>query len=621
MLVILVGLGGSTDLAYVSLKSRADALQATLTNDLQTGQQKLEAGKEALKQANSKHDIGLVNEAITDFAAAKASFDSASGTADNSQFLRYLQYVPNIGSLARSRHAAVDGIAQMGASISDAGEILSQLDGDLIKPTSAGEVGRTLLTVLNQVNTGLVTVQADLEAAKQAGAQVDLRVLPANQQASFAKARATIDSALTGFTEFQRLYPVLTEVLGGNGARRYLVEQVNPAELRTGGGFIGTYSLLQADHGALSVIQSGDAYTIINRAAPGRPGFIPQPTPLREIIPNVPWSFVDSNIYPDFPSNAQAAENFVQPTIGHVDGVISMDYYVVAAMLQLTGPLDVPGYGLQVDSNNFVAQAMRHDVAGDAAHKAILSAFAGPLMARVSSLPPERWPDLLTLLNGQASEKHLQVYLNNATAEAEIDRVGWSGRLNTSTNAEFLMEVEANYGGTKSNYWVTREHTVALSRSGSLLHHNIVVRITNNEPCGIEAFTLYRANVRLFVSASATNLVDNLQADRYPNPAPPAGTKAFDGWIYVACGGGHNQATFTYDTPWPAQDKNGWEIYWQKQSGTMMDGASVSWYYGSGGTQTATGNLGQDDAITLLPKGLGFKPALPAAATLPSLSF
>ena len=48
---------------------------------------------------------------------------------------------------------------------------------------------------------------------------------------------------------------MLTEVLGGNGARNYLIEQVNPAELRPGGGFIGTFSVLRADHGALN--QSG----------------------------------------------------------------------------------------------------------------------------------------------------------------------------------------------------------------------------------------------------------------------------------------------------------------------------------------------------------------------------
>ena len=66
-------------------------------------------------------------------------------------------------------------------------------------------------------------------------------MLPASQQATFVKARGTIATALTGIDEFDRLVPVLTEVLGGNGYRTYLIEQVNPAELRAGGGFIGTY--------------------------------------------------------------------------------------------------------------------------------------------------------------------------------------------------------------------------------------------------------------------------------------------------------------------------------------------------------------------------------------------
>src|SRR5205807_2303425 len=185
-------------------------------------------------------------------------------------------------------------------------------------------------------------VRTDLESAQKAAAQVDVRVVPAGQQATFLKARKGIDTALLGFVEFERLVPVLAELLGGNGLRTYLIEQVNPAELRAGGGFIGTFSVLQADHGSLKVVRSGDAYDLAEpRPQPGQRGFIPQPTPYREVIPEVSWSFVDSNIFPDFASNAKAAEDFVQPRFGHIDGVIAMDYYVVAKVLELTGALAV----------------------------------------------------------------------------------------------------------------------------------------------------------------------------------------------------------------------------------------------------------------------------------------
>ena len=86
--------------------------------------------------------------------------------------------------------------------------------------------------------------------------------LPNSQQVTFLKARDTIALALSGLDEFELLVPVLNEVLGANGVRNYLIEQVDPAELRAGGGFIGTYSLIRADHGAFTVIKSGNAYDL-----------------------------------------------------------------------------------------------------------------------------------------------------------------------------------------------------------------------------------------------------------------------------------------------------------------------------------------------------------------------
>jgi len=111
--------------------------------------------------------------------------------------------------------------------------------------------------------------------------------------------------------------PVLTDVLGANGARTYLVEQVKPAELRAGGGSIGTVSLIRAGQGVLKLTRSGDAYELAaGRAAPGQPGYVAPPGPLREFVPNFRWSFVDSNFFPDFPSNAKATEQFAQPRLG-----------------------------------------------------------------------------------------------------------------------------------------------------------------------------------------------------------------------------------------------------------------------------------------------------------------
>lgn len=621
--VILVSIGGGSALGLAALKNRTDQLQAALTAYLQAGQRELEAGKTALTEANSKHDTSLVTQATAHFAAAKTQFLSAGQLADNSRLLRYMEQIPAVGSAVHSRHAAVAGIAGMGVALSETGQELADLDGQLLKPSADGPAGRTLLTVLDQTHTSLVKVRSGLARAQVAAAQVDVQVVPSGQQAAFVKARNTIASALAGLDEFERLVPVLTDVLGGNGVRTILIEQVNPAELRAGGGFIGTYSLLRTDHGAMTVIKSGDSYDLaLPRPLPGQPGFIPMPMPFRDTLPANSYSFVDTNFYPDFPSNAKAALSFVEPRLRmNIDAVIAIDYYTVAKMLELTGPLTVPGYGVSVDSNNFIPRAIQIDLKDSATNKAILSAIAGPLMARVSALPSDRWPALIAALNGLAAERHLQAYFKNDLVETEIERVGWAGRVNPSGSADYLMEVESNYGGDKANYFLNRHFTVVLTRNGSTLHHKVVVDLVNSSPAGVFVRTFYEVNVRLYVGAIASNLSSNLRPVRYANPAPPTGTSLFDGWLTnIQCCGDKGQAVFEFDTPWSTSPSGPYEIYWQKQPGTVNDKIDVTWNAGNGQTFKVVGDLGQDRVIGLSSKGAALRVGQAGQATLPNLS-
>jgi hypothetical protein len=616
----VLGAGGASA-GYLALKPRADQLQAAITADLQGGQRELEAGKASLIQANSKHDASLIAQSLVHFAAAKGQFLAAGQLADNSRLLRDLELIPGVGDLTRSRHAAVTGIVEMGAALSDAGQDLSTFDGQLIRPTAAGQPARNLLAVLDDAQPTLVKIRSDLQRGQVGASQVEVAVLPGGQQSTFLKARDAIGAGLASLEELDRLVPVLHEVLGGNGPRVYLVEQVNPAELRAGGGFIGTYTLLQADRGSLKAARRGNSYDLADpRPLPNEPGFIPQPGPYREIIPNISWSFVDSNEFPDFPANALAAETFVSPRVGKIDGVISIDYYAVAKMLELTGPLQVPGYALTVDSGNFIAQIIERDIAGDAQHKAILSALAEPMMTHLATLPPDLWPSLMTALNGLVIQRHMQAYFNKPSVEDEIDRVGWSGRLNPRNLGDSLMEVESNYGAGKTNYFLRRHYTLVLSRNGAVLHHRLNIDFTNDRPLDVGTFITYRATARLYVNPDARFTFNNLipVVDAYPNP--PGGTAVLTGWLpLVFCCGGQAEVVLEYDTPWVTGKQGMHQIYWQKQPGTVADRVDVTWDYGNGVKFSAAGDLRQDRIITLVSTGVSLSPAQPGLATLPSL--
>ena len=626
VIVIVAGVGGGGVFAYSTIKNQAGQLQSELTVHLQTAQAELEAAKTSLKLANTKRDATQITQARTHFTTAKAQFTLARQIADNSQLLKQLEGVPAVGGQVRSRHTAVDAIADMGIAITDAGQELATLDLQIIKPSTAGgKAGTNLLAVLGTAHKSLVIVRTDLARAQTAAARVDLKVLPSGQQGTFGKARDTITSALAAIDQFEGLVPSLTELLGGNGARNFLIEQVNPAELRPGGGFIGTYSVLRADHGTLKLLKSGDAYALSNpRPGIGQLGYIVPPGPLREsVTPNKSWSFLDSNFYPDFPSNAKTAESFVQPRLGiKIDAVISIDYYTIAKLLELTGPMAVPGFGVTVNASNFIPLVIQYDLSTTSAtHKGLLSAVAGPLLQRVASLSPGRWQALIQALNSLSAARHLQAYFNNPIVEKQISLFGWSGTLNTAAAPDYMMEVESNLGGTKANYFITRHYTVELTRNGATLHHKVTVDILDNMPFNYRPTEFYKAYLRLYVNKSASPTANNLRPVVYPNPAPPAGTRLMDGWVPTFHGYGHSaQAVFEYNTPWHPDAQGQAQVYWQKQPGTLDDKVDVIWKVSTSHTYKVSGTLGQDLVIGLSTNAVTLTLSNFGHANVPSLS-
>jgi hypothetical protein len=630
VVVILAGTAGGTAFAYTNIKDQAGHLQAELLGHLIGGQTELEAAKNSLKQANAKHDQALIAEANVHFVKAKTQFMVARQIADTSQLLLHIENLPQVGSYALSRHVAVDGVADVGVAISDAGRELAALEAQLIiKPAVKGQEAKTLLSVLGQMSGSLAKVREDFIRADKAAASVDLQVLPPGQRAGFVKARDSIKAALTAADDFERLIPVILDVLGGNGPRTYLIEQLNPAELRDGGGFMGTYSVLRAENGALKMIRSGSSFDFAPDPRPtiGQYGYITPPGVLREfLLTDKSWSFMDSNLWPDFPSNVQAAKNFLEPKLGmKIDGVIAMDYYTVTGLLSVTGPIAVPGFGITVSAGNFVTEVIQRDmVLGDLSHKALTSALAGPLMERVSTLPADKWPLLIATLNDMASAHHLQAYFNNATVEKEIQRIGWSGIVNPAQSKDFMMEVESNLGGSKANYFLDRHYTVDLTRNGGYLHHIVKVDLVNNSPWALHPNEYYRVFLRLFVKDTSSEGATNLRSPRYPSLGPPAGTRMMQGWLPLIPGiGGENQAVFEYDTVWNGDARGQHQIYWQKQPGAdakVPDKIDVIFHDGAGHTFTVKGDLAQDRVITASPKGVAIGPGLKGQAVLPSLS-
>jgi hypothetical protein len=361
--------------------------------------------------------------------------------------------------------------------------------------------------------------------------------------------------------------------------------------------------------------------------------YVQPPGQYRQWQPEMGWTFVDSNLFPDFPSNAQAGMQLAASRLGQFDGVIAIDYYAVQKIIELTGPLPVNGYNLTLTGENFVREVVKYDVLSNTVgvevdvHRAILQAASGPLVDRIAKLQSGSWPVFITALNDLAASKHLQVYFRNGDVQKSINQYGWSSAMRNLGTTDFMMEVEANFGGTKANYYVSRHYTLELTRDRGNLHHKLSVEIHNDMPWAYRPREFYQAYMALYSSDKTTAKNVDLSSQPsgmggpvYPTPAPPAGTQAMGGWMLIHGGGLSRVIEFHWDTPWLPNHRGEEQIYWQKQPGTNSDKINVVWHDGRNHTFTTSGDLGQDRVVTLGANAVTLSPGELGSFQFPSLS-
>jgi len=139
--------------------------------------------------------------------------------------------------------------------------------------------------------------------------------------------------------------------LGAEGPRTYFMAAENNSEMRDQGAVL-SWALIQADNGSYSV-NSPDAVRALYLAQPAP---FPLPSGTEQVFgplqPTQLWQ--STNATADFPlSAADMATMYATATNGgHVDGVIALDVVMLRSLLELTGPVSVPGIDATVTSAN-----------------------------------------------------------------------------------------------------------------------------------------------------------------------------------------------------------------------------------------------------------------------------
>lgn len=633
IVTLLVLIGAPAAYAVNYIENQARNLQNSVSRELSTGQAQLAKSKSDLAKAASNRSLDDLATSRELNASARAHFEKAQQLADHNSLVKEALQYPYAREYVRPRIAAVDAIAQMGLAISATIEDGAGIDETLIKTdTVPGAGAAKLMAVLKAAQPDIDNLEAHLVQAQKLLATIDAAILTSSQKATLSSARDTINKGLAGVTSLKAMIPAIFEIMGANGPRTYLITQVNPAELRAGGGFIGSFSVIDVNNGTFKQIKSAGVETLDSyRPTVGQYGYVAPPATMKQFEGRNSWYFGDTNFFPDFPTNAQWAETFAQKQIGvKPDGVISLDPQAVAYMLGVTGPIKVPGYNVTVDANTFVQFLFDYENGPNrqANRKQLLGATANEIIADMTNLTPTQWPALVTAINKAAQEHHIQMFFNNQTAQSQIGQYSWTGALNQDKSPDFMYEVEDNFGGSKANHFLVRSYDVTLTHNGATLHHKVDIH-SSTDINGVknipQDWPNYGFYMRLYVPANATNTSGKpLFPDQYPNTDVPSGLKLIDGWNQFNVDHktlkGEITITFEYDTPWQPDAAGKQKVYWQKQPGTNADPITVTFVDGSL-TAKATSTLNEDREIVAGRSGVTVQAPPSTGAELPAISF
>lgn len=259
----------------------------------------------------------------------------------------------------------------------------------------------------------------------------------------------------------------LARYLFGSQHRFVLISQ-NNGELRPVGGFPGTYGLVTIGPDGFAL----EKYSGIHRL-PNDTLDLKAP---EGAYMNKHFRFRDANWWIDFPTSAPVMlkfwENLRQP---QVDGIIAIDVITLQDLLTVFGPVTLPGTDEQLTKDNAVrrlTEFVEFDRAsyGKLAKAEALIPMVKSMLKKIETVSTDQLKPLLGVLTDLASEKHIQLYATEPSAQSAIVELGIGGAIAPPTDTtDLLVASNAVVCTTKTNLGVSKrlDYTVTLAADGS----------------------------------------------------------------------------------------------------------------------------------------------------------
>ena len=470
--VVIVALVAAVAPAAVAANDAADLMQQGKTS-----------ATRALSAARDGDTIlaqGAFNEAAREFAAAADKLGSPTVTPSLA--------VPFVASNVRAART----LADIGTELANTGESLTvainpeslEVTGGRLPLEEVAKVQPKLAEGAAALDDALVQVRKVVddpylaEPVRDAVVKIEQQLARAAREAKHANDAANLASA----------------IFGGSGPRHYLLIITNNAESRATGGFTGSYAVMTAEDGKLSV---GDIFrTGVWNAALRELPTVTWNAPLdyqRRYAPFHPETTLQNvNLSPDFPSVTEVLLSLApQAGVGVVDGVMSVDPEGLAALLRLTGGVDVADWPETITADNVVNVTLRDaylkypDDTEDRVN--LLSEVAHAAVDKATSDSLGKPSQIAKTLGQAAHEGHIILGFARPAEQQLAVELGIAMNFD-SAPVDGIALTTSNAGGNKIDYYVQRDvdYRVELQPNGdasqAIAKATLASTLTNNAP-------------------------------------------------------------------------------------------------------------------------------------------
>ena len=435
-----------TTVAVVAAVGLYGVLLTQSRREIERGMERLDDGMAAARDGDDAGAEELFGEAGDAFAAVD---DRLGGW-----WAEPAELVPVMGHNAR----AIQSMASSAAELSQRGEEAAA-DADVDQVTVEG--GRLDLERVRALEGPLTDVAVTLERAAARMDAVESAWLAAPVAHRVDRLQREVADAQPDARLAADAVQVVPAIFGGDGETRWLVAFTTPVEARGRTGFMGNYAELTAIDGDVEMPRFGRTLELELGGTPSSQRTLTGPddflTRWGRYQPMATWR--NLTMSPDFPSVGQVMTELYPQSGGRpIDGVIAIDPVALAALLEFTGPVEIPGVPEPLTSEN-AAEFMlfeQYVELPDNERVDVLETLARTTFDRLTAGELPAPGAVADVLGPAVRDGHIQLYSSHPEQQRLFTEIDANGAL-PAVDGDFLAVVNSNATGNKIDRFLSRD--------------------------------------------------------------------------------------------------------------------------------------------------------------------